>query len=269
MVGERRRFRATLAYDGTAYQGFQRQAGGAPTIQGEVEAAIARITGQAVTVIGAGRTDTGVHATGQVIAFDLVWPHEAVQLMNAINAHLPPDIALQDIAQHEGFHPRFDALTRLYSYYILPVRQRFPMHRSRTWQLRAPLDAAAMQAAAALLVGRHDFAAFGQAPSGENTVRTVIRSGWEEVVDWDGTTRLLVYRIEADAFLKHMVRRIVGALVDVGMGRSAVDALAESFARAKLMPKATVAPPQGLVLECVTYPSPFAETLAPGMQVSE
>jgi len=165
MVGERRRFRATLAYDGTAYQGFQRQAGGAPTIQGEVEAAIARITGQVVTVIGAGRTDTGVHATGQVIAFDLVWPHEAVQLMNAINAHLPPDIALQDIAQHEGFHPRFDALTRLYSYYILPVRQRFPMHRSRTWQLRAPLDAAAMQAAAALLVGRHDFAALARRPA--------------------------------------------------------------------------------------------------------
>lgn len=269
MVGELRRFRATLAYDGTAYQGFQRQAGGAPTIQGAVETAIARITGQTVTVIGAGRTDTGVHATGQVIAFDLVWPHEAADLMHAINAHLPPDIALQDIAQHEGFHPRFDALTRLYSYYILPVRQRFPMHRSRTWQLRAPLDVAAMQTAAALLVGRHDFAAFGQAPSGENTVRTVIRSGWEQVVDWDGTTRLLVYRIEADAFLKHMVRRIVGALVDVGTGRSTIDALAASFARAKLMSKSTVAPPQGLVLERVTYPSPCAEVLAPGMQVNE
>src|SRR5262245_56052776 len=115
------RYRATLAYDGTAYLGFQRQAGNAPTIQAAVETAITAVTGQQVTVIGAGRTDTGVHALGQVIAFDVDWSHSPEELMRALNALLPEDIALQSITRQPGFHPRFDATSRVYRYYILQL----------------------------------------------------------------------------------------------------------------------------------------------------
>src|SRR5262245_36389052 len=112
------RYRATLAYDGTAYQGFQRQIGDTPTVQLAVENAIAAVTGQRATVIGAGRTDAGVHATGQVITFEVEWAHADEALLRAINAHLPGDIALQTIADAPGFHPRFDAASRLYRYRV-------------------------------------------------------------------------------------------------------------------------------------------------------
>ena len=144
------------------------------------------MTGQPVTVIGAGRTDTGVHASGQVIAFDVAWKHSADALLNAINAVLPDDIALQDDGGvgrsrsrgERGFHPRFDAVSRVYKYTVYPAPQRDPLLRQRVWHVRAALDVAAMQQAAALLLGEHDFAAFGQPPQGDNTVRTVMRSEW-------------------------------------------------------------------------------------------
>ena len=119
-----------MAYDGSAYQGFQRQAGETPTIQGAVEAAIFKITQQPVDVIGAGRTDSGVHASGQVIAFDVEWTHDDAQLLNALNAVLPPDIALQSIARAPGFHPRFDAHSRVYVYTIIHAQQRQPFWSS-------------------------------------------------------------------------------------------------------------------------------------------
>src|ERR1043165_2626290 len=129
------RYRATLAYDGTAYQGFQRQSGDTPTVQGTVERAIAQARGgQQVNISGAGRTDTGVHAIGQVIAFDLDWSHDDQALLRAINFHLPEDIALQDIRQQPDFHPRHDAISRLYRYRILVAAHRQPLLRTRVWQ---------------------------------------------------------------------------------------------------------------------------------------
>ncbi|MFN8378052.1 MAG: tRNA pseudouridine(38-40) synthase TruA [Anaerolineae bacterium] len=246
------RYRALLSYEGTAYVGFQRQAGDAPTIQLAVERAVAEATGQPTTVLGAGRTDTGVHATGQVIAFNVEWAHGEAELTRAVNARLPDDIALWAVAQHEGFHPRFDALSRTYRYTVALAPYRLPLLRHRAWQLRASLDGEAMQEAAGELIGKRDFAAFGQPPQGENTVRTVLSSEWAKA-ERPGYTEW-VYTIEADAFLKHMVRRITGALVDVGRGALSLDEFRALRDRAKLRAKGSIAPPHGLVLEYVRYP---------------
>jgi tRNA pseudouridine38-40 synthase len=245
------RYRATVAYDGTAYLGFQRQAGDAPTIQLALEQAIGAVTQQAVTVIGAGRTDTGVHALGQVIAFDVEWRHSDDDLLRAINANLPDDIALRDIAQQPGFHPRFDAAARVYQYQIVQSPHRQPLLRCRAWHVRGVLDGETMQQAADLLVGRHDFAAFGKPPQGENTVRTVFQSRWTcEPVTY-GT--MWTYCIEADAFLQHMVRRIVGTLVDVGRGAITLAQFEAAFKSADLAESGTLAPPHGLTLLQVKY----------------
>jgi len=249
------RFKATLAYDGTRYNGFQRQASGIPTIQAAVEDVIAQVTAQTVTVIGAGRTDTGVHAAGQVIAFDVAWKHSSDALLQAINAVLPDDIALQNLAElgeivpnERGFHPRFDAVSRVYKYTVYPADQRNPLLRQRVWHVRASLDAEALRQSAALLLGEHDFGAFGKPPQGDNSVRVVMRS------EWSSEDNLLIYQIEANAFLQHMVRRIVGMLVTVGRGAMTVSEFETIFQRGKIVAKAPLAPPQGLVLEQVKYP---------------
>jgi len=246
------RYRATLSYDGTAYQGFQRQAGDTPTIQLAVEQAVERVTGAAVTVIGAGRTDTGVHAIGQVIAFEVAWKHSDDDLLRAINAVLPDDIALQDLTRQAGFHPRFDAASRVYRYHLVQAAQRQPLLRRQAWHIRDELDGTAMGAAAMLLLGEHDFATFGKPPKGENTVRLVMESVWTRrraPYGWDWT-----YTIEATAFLQHMVRRIVGTLVEVGRGAMSIPQFEAAFRSADLLqPGIRVAPPHGLVLEQVKY----------------
>src|SRR5690606_38784383 len=245
------RYRATLAYDGANYQGFQRQASGIPTIQGAVENALLQVTGQQTTVIGAGRTDTGVHARGQAIGFDVEWKHDDDVLLRALNARLPDDIALQNIAQHEGFHPRFDARSRLYSYTIIHAAQRRPLWRHYSWYIRGEVDDAALHWTARLLMGRHDFATFGHAPQGENTVREIVRSEWQ--IHPESFGERLVYYVEGNAFLHHMVRRMVGMQMDVARGRMTREAFETAFRAAKLTKKGTTAPPQGLVLECVYY----------------
>lgn len=245
------RYRATVAYDGSAYQGFQRQAGDTPTVQRALEKALKAVSGQQATVIGAGRTDAGVHARGQVIAFDIAWRHDDATLLRALNAVLPDDIALQDLCQQPGFHPRFDARSRGYSYTVIVAAQPQPLLRGQSWRWHNPLDFAAMQAGAALLLGQHDFAGFGQPPQGENTVREVFASRWERHPQPYG--ECLTYHVEANAFLQHMVRRMVGALVDVGRGAWHLGELAAHLRAADLANSRTMAPPQGLVLEFVRY----------------
>ncbi len=209
------------------------------------------MTGQRVTVTGAGRTDSGVHATGQVIAFEAEWQHDEAALLRAINAKLPDDIALQDLSPAPGFHPRFDARARRYAYQVIQAEQRQPLFRHRAWRVREPLDGETMRQAAELLVGEFDFAAFGTPPKGDNTVRRVYQSAWTQQPAAWGT--LWIYRIEANAFLYHMVRRIVGALVTVGMGRWSVETFEAVFRRAELSAVKVIAPPQGLTLEAVRY----------------
>lgn len=244
-------YRAVVAYDGTDYAGFQRQAGSTPTIQGTLEDAIERVTGQRVTVKGAGRTDAGVHATGQVIGFEVPWRHSPEDLKRALNANLPETIALQALTLAEaGFHPRYDARRRAYEYtfYCAPVRQ--PLLNKYAWHvaLNRPLDLEAMQRAAALLIGTHDFATFGQPPQGETTIREVFHSGFS-----DASGEVIRYSIEANAFLYRMVRRIMGALIRVGSGELTLDRFEMAFCAADGRWPNPTAPAHGLCLVKVTY----------------
>ena len=211
-----------------------------------------QLAGQFVTVYGSGRTDSGVHARGQVIAFDLDWRHAELQLLRALNALLPDDIAIQTLQQtRPDFHPRFDALARVYEYTLLNAEARQPLLRQRVWHVHGALDLDLLRAAAALLVGEHDFGAFGQAPQGDNTVREVRQSCWSEAPAAHG--RLLRYRVEGNAFLYHMVRRMVGMQVDAARGRLSLAEFERIFRAAKLAQAGTLAPPGGLALCEVRY----------------
>lgn len=245
------RYRATLAYDGGAYLGFQRQKDGIPTIQSSVEKAISSVTQSEVTIVAAGRTDTGVHAQGQVIAFDVDWKHDDAVLLRAINANLPDDIALQSISQQANFHPRYDALSRRYIYHLYQSEYRQPLLEKYAWHITFELDLLDMQQAASLLIGEHDFAAFGQPPQGTNTVRHIFVSEWTQ--NNDENIRRYSYTIEATAFLYHMVRRIVGNLVEVGRGRLSVRDFEQILQDADLAKAKNLAPPHGLVLDSVRY----------------
>ncbi|HQF69783.1 MAG TPA: tRNA pseudouridine(38-40) synthase TruA [Promineifilum sp.] len=261
-----RSFRATVQYDGAAYQGFQRQRRGpqgqGASIQEELESALARLAGRPVRVTGAGRTDTGVHALGQVVGFTIEWPtrHGDAALLRALNAHLPPDIAICALAEAPvGFHPRFDARRRTYEYRVVntPVRQ--PLLRQRAWHVAAALDEARMNAAAGLLLGVHDFATFGRAPVGDtaarggNTVRQVYLAEWRREGD------MLLFRVCANAFLYRMVRSLVGSLRKVGEGRWSVDDFAAALAARDRKRSASAAPAHGLYLVAVDYDSAVAE----------
>ncbi len=237
-----------VEYDGTDFCGFQRQAQGERTVQETLESAIYSVTGQVVTVIGAGRTDAGVHARGQVIAFDVAWRHDQDALRRALNANLPPDVAVRNIeGVPRGFHPRFDAKRRTYQYTINNQIDSSPLLRRRTWHRCRPLDLPSMQEASNLLVGEHDFATFGRPPVGENSKRQVYRADWQR----DGA--LLSFTIEANAFLQRMVRSLVGSLCLVGEGRWSVSSFAEVFAAADRALAGPTAPPQGLCLLGVAY----------------
>lgn len=243
------RYRATIEYDGTDYYGFQRQRQGS-TIQAAVEQALASLAGHPVRVIGAGRTDSGVHAVGQVISFDLNWPdkHGSAALQRALNANLPEDIVVLQLTEApSGFHPRFDARQRTYRYVICNTLVRRPLCRQRCWQVSRPLDVELMNQAAALLVGTHDFATFGRPPKGDNTVRQVYKAGWQR----DG--KQLRFEITANAFLYRMVRSLVGSLKAVGAGEWMVEQFADAFQAGQRSRSATAAPPQGLYLVSVNY----------------
>lgn len=248
-------YRAVVAYDGTRYQGFQRQAGDTPTIQGRIEAVLERITRHPVKVTGAGRTDSGVHATGQVVAFSVCWRHATEALWRAINANLPDDIALQTLDEAAaGFHPRFDARRRMYEYTLCVAPARQPLLNNYTWQVpvNRPLDMATMQQAADLLLGTHDFATFGQPPQGDNTVRTVMQSSFAPLPA-AANVQMLRYTIEANAFLYRMVRRIVGTLVRVGSGQMTPAEFDAALRAADGNRIQQTAPARGLCLVNVTY----------------
>jgi tRNA pseudouridine38-40 synthase len=237
-----------VAYDGTAYCGFQRQRDGTATVQGALEEALATIAGQPVRLLAAGRTDTGVHATGQVIAFDLHWSHGGDALVRALNANVPADIAIVDAAACAAdFHPRFAARRRTYVYTIDNRPVRHPLRRRYSWHVRAVLDEMRMNEVAAQLVGVHDFATFGQPPQGDNTVREVFAARWQR----HGLE--LSFQIVANAFLYRMVRSIVGSLKAVGDGQWSVAEFAAALQAADRSRAAQTAPPQGLVLTGIEY----------------
>lgn len=240
--------RATVEYDGTDFHGFQRQRPGQRTVQGVLESALEQITNQSVSVVGAGRTDAGVHARGQVIAFDVEWRYSLDVLERALNATLPEEVAVRALQPVSAdFHPRYSARSRTYEYTIYNRPLRSPLTRRTAWHVPRPLDVAAMAQATQAIVGEHDFAAFGRPPKGENTVRRVIRAVWRA----DGP--FLFFEIEADAFLYHMVRTLVGALKKVGDSewtREDFIGILRSRNRARVK---GMAPAHGLCLVEVSY----------------
>jgi tRNA pseudouridine38-40 synthase len=247
---------AQIEYDGTAYYGFQRQRPEHPTIQSELEKALGELAGRSVTITGAGRTDSGVHATGQVIGFTINWRHSIGELQRALNANLPQDIVVLKLEKAAlAFHPRFDARRRAYRYYLYNVPLRSPLRRLQSWQVRQPLDLGLMNQAASLLVGKHDFATFGMPPQGIETVRDVYAAHFEK------RDEFVVFNIEANAFLYRMVRSIVGSLVAVGTGSWTIADFRDAFAACDRNRSGAAAPPQGLYLVSVVYEDQLTEIM--------
>jgi len=262
-----RTLKLTLSYDGSAYVGWQRQAAG-QSIQGLIEEALARIDGAPVVVFGAGRTDAGVHALGQVASARVSTTLDQSTLRRALNAVLPTDVRIVSVEDAaDGFHARYHASGKTYEYWIWQGDVLPPFLRASCWQIPRLLDVAAMDAAARMLEGRHDFGAFRSAGS---RVKTSVRTMWSarvatgpprtaltaspfESEATDAGGHPVVVRLEADGFLRHMVRAIVGTLVEVGDGRRDPATMAGLLDRADRGEAGPTAPPQGLVLVRVHY----------------
>jgi tRNA pseudouridine38-40 synthase len=241
-------YRMLLEYDGTEYRGWQLQPD-ARTLQGVLEAALATALRHPVRVAASGRTDAGVHAMGQVATFRTEQTLDARELRKSVNALTPPDIAVREIAVvGDGFDARRHATARVYEYRIWTQAWRSAFWHRFAWHVPRALDLMAMRFAAAALAGEHDFSAFRASDcDAESAVRRVIHSGFTEA---EG---LCVYRIEATAFLKHMVRAIVGTLVEVGTGQREVGDVARVLASRDRGRAGQTAPPHGLVLMAVRY----------------
>lgn len=241
------RYQIILAYDGTAFLGSQRQAG-SRTVQSELEKALAKLGWQGRSILLAGRTDSGTHASGQVAAFDLDWGHGLEKLQAALNAHLPDDMAVREVdTAADDFHPRFDAVSRRYRYRLFCAGVRDPLRERYAWRAWPPADGLA--ALAGIWPGRHDFAVFGAPPrTGGSTVRTVFSAEWQQEGDqW-------TFDVQADAFLYRMVRRLVYLQVAVGQGRLAEEALHRALEQgAQEAVPAGLAPASGLTLVEVRY----------------
>lgn len=243
-------FKLTIEYDGTRYSGWQRQAE-APTVQAEIEKALAAMTRTAVTLLGAGRTDAGVHALGQVASFRCDTRLEPAQILKGLNSLLPPDIAILECRHApEDFHARFSAKSKRYRYRVLNREVRSAVEHRTCWFVHTPLDLAAMQQAAGRLIGRHDFKSFESAGSPRaHTIRDVAAAEWVH----DPPAGLLIFQIEANGFLRCMVRNIVGTLVAVGCGKlspASIDAILAARDRRQAGP---TAPARGLFLVEVLY----------------
>jgi tRNA pseudouridine38-40 synthase len=242
-------FKLTLAYDGTNYVGWQRQASGT-SVQGLIEGALAELEGQSVTVHGAGRTDAGVHALGQVASFTLERPIDAGILLRAVNARLPPDVrVLSAAAVPEGFHARFSAIRKRYRYRFSDAAVLSPFERSYVWHVSGALNVGAMDEAARFLEGRHDFAGFASAGGAtRSTVRTMISAKVRREPD-----ALVIFEITGDGFLRHMVRAIAGTLAEIGHGRRLRESMDHVLASRDRAQAGPTAPARGLFLVEVEY----------------
>lgn len=248
------RYQMILAYDGSQFKGSQRQAK-ARTVQSEFEKALRRLGWSGRSILMAGRTDSGVHAAGQVVAFDLDWRHTDDQLLRALNAELPADLAVRAVKTAPAdFHPRFDAVARRYVYRLFCQPIRDPLREKLAWRTWPVVDGNLLERTAAHLIGTHDFAAFGS-PTGAKgtTIRTVTKAKWQLCAEdeWQ-------FEIQADAFLYRMVRRLVFVQTAVAQGKCSVEAVARSLAEQAGHPErseipAGLAPAHGLTLVEVTY----------------
>jgi tRNA pseudouridine38-40 synthase len=247
----------TLAYEGTAFAGWQRQPG-LRTVQAVVEEALTAIEERPVTLVAAGRTDAGVHARGQVASADVTNALSPAVLLRALNVRLPEAVRVVAVADAApGFDARREARAKIYQYTIAVGVDPGPFVRRVVWHVPQRLDIGAMARAAAMLVGEHDFAAF-QASGGD--VRTSVRRLLvSRVVDEPGTPHYVRYQVTGTGFLRHMVRNIVGTLVDIGKGRWPADEMAAILASRTRRRAGLTAPAEGLVLERVIYGTPNPE----------
>ena len=243
-------FRLTLEYDGTDFAGWQSQQQGERTVQGTLAAALAEIAGQPVRVTGAGRTDAGVHAEGQVAAITLTTRLDADTLARALTAKLPADLAVVAVAPAaDGFDPRREARSKLYRYAVWNGLAPSPLRSRRSHHVREPLDGVAMQSAASTLVGRHDFASFQAAGSSVgSTIRSLTRASVTGEARGD-----LCFELEGDGFLRHMVRNVVGTLLEIGRARREPGSLPALLAARDRSLAGPTAPACGLTLVRVHY----------------
>ena len=244
-----RRFRLTVEYDGTDYAGFQWQPSPLRTVQAELETAIAKVSGVTMRVHGAGRTDTGVHALGQVVHFDTDWAIPVERIAFAINGELPRDIVVRNAKIVDtSFHARFSATSRTYRYTLWKGEQRSAIFDRFAWHIRLPLDTPAMRRAAAELTGTHDYATFGLPDEpGKSTLRHM--DGWE----FDERDRFLHLTVRGNAFLRSQVRAFIGTLVSVGLGKlNIADVVRIRDSRDRVFCP-TIAPARGLTLLRVRY----------------
>jgi tRNA pseudouridine38-40 synthase len=242
------RYQVILAYDGTQFHGSQRQKD-TRTVQGVVEETLRKLNWTASSILLSGRTDAGVHATGQVICFDLDWHHPAQKLSNALNALLPDDVSARHVSEvNPGFHPRYDAVSRSYRYQAFCDPLRHPLRERFAWRVWPTPKRELLQKAADLFLGIHDYAAFGSPMKpGGSTVREVMAVYWYHHDD------LLEFEITANAFLYHMVRRLVFVQMKAAQGRLSMDELQHSLQDPQRTPIQGLAPAQGLRLEQVAY----------------
>lgn len=248
-----RRVVLVVEYDGTRFAGFQSQRGrpgGRVTVQDALRAAVQRATGESPRLLAAGRTDAGVHALGQVVAFDTTSSIPGDRFAPALNRHLPDGVVVRRSWEAEAsFHPQYGAVSKEYRYLLLTRKEPTALARHRAWWVPRELDLEAMREAAAGLTGRHDFAAFASTgSSARSTVRTVYRLDLLPQPPW------LVVAVEGDGFLYRMVRRLVAGLVEVGRGRMAPADLTRRLKEPHLKPPVGTAPPWGLYLVRVRYP---------------
>ena len=242
------RYQVIVAYDGTDFCGFQRQ-GEDRTVQLVVEDALRKIGWQEKTIFAAGRTDTGVHASGQVVAFDLEWRHGNDILVRALNANLPDDVSVKraEIVD-DNFHPRFQARFRSYQYRIYSDVERDPFLDHTAWRVCPELNLDALNQAGAMLVGRHDFAAFGTPPQkGGSTIRMIYRADWQKA-----DPNLILFNVTGTAFLYHMVRRMVLLQVQVAQERLSLEDYEKTIREQKFLAPG-LAPAHGLFLTKVGF----------------
>jgi tRNA pseudouridine38-40 synthase len=247
-----RTIRLLIQYDGTNFVGWQRQESGT-SIQGVIEDALAKIDGGSVTLHGAGRTDAGVHAAGQVASARLATPLDDETLARALNANLPPTVRVFDLVTvADDFHARFNARSKTYEYRIWNGAAVPPFIRQFAWHVPQPLAVELLQRAADALVGEHDFAAFqGTGSTVHTTVRTIMSARWTEQRSSGG--RLLAFEMRGEGFLRHMVRAVAGTLVEIGLGRRAADDMPRVIASRDRSQAGRTAPACGLFLMNVEY----------------
>lgn len=243
-----------VEYDGTEYHGSQYQAN-APTVQGEIEKALKMLTGEKIRIKMASRTDAGVHARGQVVAFDTASTIPLKSFVDGLNHFLPDDIAVKEVHRVEdGFDVRRRAVSREYRYYILNSPARSPLRQQYSCRVAGDLDIELMGRACGALVGRHDFASF-VASEGTARQKRTVRDVFKAEVDREG--EMVTFTIVADSFLPHQVRNVVGSLILVGQGRMSVEDFSHMVAAAVPGLAGPTAPACGLCLERVNYAVDF------------